>query len=106
MLRIQTSQIPSQTFYCTLDGQYCEISLYWRDIYLYMDLSADNNVICTGAICVNKADIVQSPSPYFKGSLHFFDRLGDSRPHFEGLDDRWLFIFVSESEELPELLQH
>ena len=101
MIRIYPSALPAQTFYVVLDGQYCTMSLYQKSERLYMDLAVGASDVFKGAICLNGADIVQSPSTSFSGSLHFFDRRGNSPPHWSGLADRFMLIYVGNDEELP-----
>lgn len=109
MQSIPLSQIPAQSLTTNLDGQECTLLLRWRQVRLYLDLSVGTRTICQGAICQNRADIVQSRSPYFKGTLHFFDTEGDQPPHWQGLDGnrpgRWVLIYVPEGEETPNLLR-
>lgn len=110
MQQIPLSPIPAQTLSLILDGQYCTLAIYWRQERLYLDLHSGQAVICQGAICENRADIVQSKSQNFKGSLHFLDTEGDKPPHWEGLNNgktgRWLLLYAGAGEELPESLRH
>lgn len=109
MQQIPLSQIPGQTFNVVLAGQYCTISVYWRQERLYLDLSVGATVVCQGAVCQNRADVLQSKSQYFSGTLHFFDLDGDSPPRFEKLNTgsagRFVLLYLEDGEELPELLR-
>ena len=106
MLFIPLAAIPSQTLNIVLDGQDCTISLYWRQERLYLDLISNGQAIVVGAICENKANVLQTDHLYFKGSLHFFDSEGDSPPRYEGLNYiRWVLVFIAEDEDLPESLR-
>ena len=87
MQTIPLTQIPAQTLNVTLNGQDCTIAVYWRLARLYLDLSVGTDVICQGAICQNAADIIQSRSPSFAGTLRFFDTAGDQPPRWDGLRD-------------------
>jgi hypothetical protein len=116
MRQIPLSQIPAQTFHVVLADQYCTLSLYWRQERLYLDLQAGAAVVCRGAVCQNRADIVQSRSQDFAGTLHFFDREGDRPPRWEGLHTgsggaasaagRWVLVYVEDGEELPLKLRY
>ena len=101
MREIPLSPIPSQELNVILDGQHCTISLYWRQDHLYLDLNVNGGAVCRGAICQNRAEIVQSRTQGFKGSLYFLDLEGDRPPHWEGLNTRWALVYVSEGEERP-----
>ena len=103
---IPLSAIPNQTLSVVLDGQDCTISLYWRQVRLYLDLISNGIRVVTGAVCENKANVLQSRRLYFQGSLHFFDGEGDRPPRYEGLDTRWVFVFIHEGETLPEKLRY
>lgn len=110
MIQIPLAQIPAQTFQIVLAEQNCTISVYWRQKRLYLDLSVSDIPICIGAICQNRAEILQSPSPDFLGSLHFFDTEGDSPPLWEEVDTgasgRWILLYFEDGEEIPELLRY
>lgn len=105
MERIPLQNIPSQTFSVVLDDQYCTISIYWKQEYLYLDLWVNDILIRQGAICQNLADVLQGSATGFSGSLHFYDLEGDRRPSYDALDSRYIFIYVPESEEIPALLE-
>lgn len=105
MQLIPLSAIPSQTLNVVLDGQYCTISVYWRQTRLYLDLTVAGNIICVGRICQNRVNVLQIPVRGFYGTLHFFDVEGDSHPSWEQLGSRFLFLFASEGETLPEKME-
>lgn len=102
MVSIDISALPAQTFQVVLDGQDCSVKLYSRAGSLYMDLAAAGMDICAGAICLNAVSITQFRSPYFKGSLYFIDTKGSAAPRWEELGTRFILIYLSEGEELPE----
>lgn len=89
----------NQTFTTTLDEQICEIKLYWRYGYFYLDLMVQKTVICTGAICITNEWIIQQPKLNFNGNLVFVDKDGHgAQPVPEKLGTRFLLCFVPESE--------
>lgn len=104
MHAIDLSPLPSQTINTVLGDQNCTISIYWRQQRLYLDLSVGETAVCQGAICQNRADVVQSRSRFFSGSLHFYDTEGDRPPRWEGLNSRWLLLYLPEGETPPESL--
>ncbi len=105
MQNIPLSPIPAQTFQIVLDDQQCCISLYQRGQRIYLDLDVDDEPVCRGAICQNRASIVQSPTRLFSGSLHFWDTLGDEPPRYDLLDTRFQLMYISKDEELPDELK-
>jgi hypothetical protein len=102
---IPLSNIPAQTLKVILDGQDCVLSVYWRQVRLYLDLTVGEAAVCQGAICQNGANILQGRSRFFRGSLHFFDTEGQRPPHFEGFNERFFLVYVQEDEPLPEALR-
>lgn len=105
MNTIPISPIAAQTFNVVLDGQYCTISLYWRQNRLYLDLNVGSDVICVGRICQNKVDIIQIPVRGFNGSLHFWDSEGDRPPYWQQLNSRYFLLFAQEGEDIPSVLE-
>ncbi|WP_308772267.1 hypothetical protein [uncultured Bilophila sp.] len=105
MQNIPLSSTPAQTFQVVLDDQQCRISLYQRGRRMYLDLDVDNEPVCRGAICQNRASIVQSPTRLFSGTLHFWDTLGDEPPRYDLLGSRFLLLYVADGEELPDALR-
>lgn len=105
MLQINIAPIPAQRFQVVLDGQYCTITIRQKGERIYLDLALPDVDICHGAICVNGVQIVQSPSQVFNGTLHFFDTLGDKVPYFEGINSRYVLLYLSEGEYVPEALR-
>ena len=110
MRQIPLSQIPAQTFNVVLADQYCTISLYWRQVRLYLDLSVGTTAVCRGAICQNRVGVLQSKSQDFTGTLHFFDLEGDSPPQWErlhtGSAGRWMLLYLEQGEDIPSILRY
>jgi hypothetical protein len=110
MQQIPLSPTPAQTFNVVLADQYCTISVYWRQARLYLDLDAGGAAVCRGAVCQNRADVLQSKSQVFAGTLHFFDREGDRPPRWErlhtGASGRWMLVYLEDGEEIPEVLRY
>lgn len=98
MQLINLSAIPAQRFNIVLDGLNCTIKLYQRDRRLFMDLETSDKVIFKGNICLNIANVKQSPDPDFTGSLHFIDVQDSAAPQYEGLNTRWYLLYFSEGE--------
>ena len=66
--------------------------------------------VCRGAVCQNRADVLQSKSQDFAGTLHFYDLEGDRPPQWErlhtGASGRWVLVYVEDGEELPLKLRY
>lgn len=97
---------PSQQFQIILDGQECTISVYQRNQRLYLDLDVDATRIVTGAVCLEGVSVVQKAQSQFTGSLHFVDTQGRAAPEWMGLGARWLLVYASAGEVLPEKLRY
>ena len=102
---IPLAPIPAQSLNVVLDGQDCALSVYWRQVRLYLDLDVDGQAVIRGGICQNGANVLQSHSRFFRGSLHFFDAEGQRPPHFKGFGERFFLVFVADGEELPAALR-
>jgi hypothetical protein len=106
MIKIPMKNVPAQTFRVVLDGQNCTITIYYRFGNTYMDLVVNGELVTTGAICRNRASVVQVANRIFSGSLHFLDLLGDSDPMYKLFNDRFILLFVSADEETPKGLRY
>lgn len=102
---IPLSAIPAETFQVVLDDQQCRIKLCQRGRRMYLDLDVDDEAVCRGAICQNRASVVPFPTLSFSGSLHFWDTLGDEPPRYDLLGSRFLLLYVADGEELPDALR-
>jgi hypothetical protein len=102
MVKIPLKAVPAQNFKVVLDGQNCQISIYYRFGDTYLDLICNDVVIIRGAVCRNRAAVIQKATNNFTGNLHFIDLLGDSDPNFNGFNDRWSLLFVPASEPTPK----
>ena len=99
--------IPAQSLQVVLDGQECTITLFWRWGHLYMDLLVGTEIICRGAVCRNGAAIVQAASADFSGSLHFWDTRGKQKePGYKELGERFILVYMSAGEALPDALKY
>lgn len=105
MVTIPLETVPAQSFKVVLAGQNCEIKIYYRFGSMFLDLVCNNNVIQQGAICTNRAAIVQHATNDFSGNLFFIDLLGDSAPNFDGFNGRYSLVYLSEGEAMPGGLQ-
>ena len=106
MVKIPLRQKPAQKLRVVLSGQNCTIVIYYRFGSTYLDLAVSNNVVIQGAICRNRAGIIQRANSLFSGSLHFVDLLGDNDPDYHLFNDRYILLYVPAGEDLPEGLRY
>lgn len=102
MVKIPLKQTPSQKLRVVLDGQNCTIRVYYRFGNVYLDLVVGDVVVETGAICRNRASIIKVSNRIFAGGLYFLDLLGDNDPDYTLFNDRYILLYVSASEQVPE----
>ncbi len=105
MRLIPLSSLPAQRLQVVLDGQYCTIDIRQKGKRLYLDLAVADDPVCAGAVCVDGTDVLQSPSPGFDGSLHFYDLRGKAVPYWEDLGSRQVLLYLSEDEVIPMALR-
>lgn len=91
---IPIQAIPDQTFFIELGGQECEIHIYLRYGYMYMDLTVDDEKVFEGQICLNNTNIVQYNYMKFNGNLRFLDTQGADDPYYSGFGERWVLAYV------------
>lgn len=63
-----------------------------------MDLSVNNTVLFTGAICHSGSLLVRYPYLGFIGDLAFRDTQGGEDPSYTGLGTRWQLMYLSPSD--------
>lgn len=106
MVEIPLMTAPSQSFQIILDDQECSIKVYQRNARLYLDLDRDGVRVVTGAVCLEGVSVIQIAQTLFKGSLHFVDTQGRTAPQWDGLGARWIMIYASAGEALPQRLRY
>lgn len=98
MLKIPLQSTPAQSLKVKLAAQNCEIRIYYRFGSTYLDLTVGGVVVCTGAICRDRQNVIQIAQNAFQGSLFFMDMLGTSDPLYSGFGERWRLFFKAASE--------
>lgn len=93
IVAIPLNALPSQVLSVTLGDQSCRIAVYQRSTGLYLDLTADNVPIATGAICRDRVWLIRDGYLGFRGDLAFVDTQGSSDPDYTGLQDRFLLLW-------------
>lgn len=98
MKKIPLQPVPAQSLKVKLGGQNCQIRLYYRFGSTYMDVTAGGVVVCTGAICRDRQNVIQIAQNAFSGALLFVDMLGTSDPLYSGFGERWRLFYKAANE--------
>ena len=98
MVTVPLQAQPNQQLKIVLGGQNCQISVYMRGSYLFMDLNVNGQEIFSGASV--RSFILQNPCPYrpFVGDFIFVDEQGIDDPVYTGLGSRWQLVYLSDEE--------
>ncbi len=88
MLLIPLQPVPNQTVSITLAEQACQINVYQKGAFLFLDLLVSNEPIVTGVICQNLNPVVRDAYLGFSGDLAFIDNEGRRDPEYRGLGPR------------------
>lgn len=91
---IPIEQIPNQTLWIDLNNQSCEIHIYERYGYTFMDITVDDEVVIQGQLCLNNTDIIQYNHLKFNGQLKFVDTQGNNDPYYTGFNERYALVYV------------
>lgn len=92
--------VPSQTLSANLGNQNCQMRVYQRGDYLFMDVYVNNALIIGGVICQNRNRIVRSAYLSFAGDFIFYDTEGTDDPIYTGLGARFQLMYIP-AEDLP-----
>lgn len=98
MLKIPIQPTPAQSFKVKLAGQNCVVRVYYRFGSTYMDLTVNGTLVCTGAICRDRQNIIQIANNAFAGQLLFVDMLGNADPLYSGFGERWRLFYKGVDE--------
>lgn len=99
MIIVPLSPVPSQTLSITLDGQACQIALRSNGGNLYFDLKVNDTSIVSSKICRNLQRLLLGLKYRgFSGDFIFNDTQGDEQPAYTGLNDRWIFYYLTADE--------
>ena len=98
MKKIPLQQTPAQTLKVKLSGQECTVRVYYRFGDTYLDLTVGGVSVVQGAICRDRAYIVNIAQSAFSGNLLFVDMLGPSDPNYKGFGERWRLFYKAASE--------
>lgn len=92
---IPLSAIASQTIKCTLSDKPCRLWIRQLSTGLYLDLWMNEQRLLSGALCLDRVDIIRNPASPFPGTLIFADQQGTQDPTYDGLGSRYLLQFES-----------
>lgn len=98
MLAIPLQPIPNQMTQVQLGNQSCTLAIYQLAYGLFMDVYVGPTLIIAGVICQNLNRIVRSRYLGFQGDFTFLDTQGIANPVYSGLGDRWVLVYLEESE--------
>ena len=93
MKKLPLQPVPSQSLKVKLEGQNCELRIYYRFGSTYLDLISNGTQVVTGAICRDGAYIINIAQSAFEGNLFFMDMLGNSDPDYHGFGERWRLFY-------------
>lgn len=94
---------PNRTFKVLLDGQECTIKLYQKGSRMFMDLTVNSTIVCTGAICLDLVPVIQVAQSTFSGNIVFVDILGDTPPQYTGLNSQYFAVYYTDDEDLTNI---
>ena len=84
---------PNQKFTIRIENKNVKIELITRGLFMYSNISVEEEPLFNGVICLNKINLIQYKNTKLKGSLYFKDTQGDEAPVYTGLNDRWLLVY-------------
>ena len=90
--------MPNQAVVTTLTDQQCQINVYQRGQFLFLDLYLNNAILLYGVICENLNRIIRDTYFGFSGDLCWLDTQGESDPIYTGIGSRFHLCYLSEAE--------
>jgi hypothetical protein len=98
MLIVPLQPVPNQAVRVQLAGQDCQINVYTKIGYLFVDVLVSNVVVVAGVVAENLNRIVRSTYLGFTGDLAFIDNEGSADPVYTGLGSRFSLAYVTAEE--------
>lgn len=95
---IPLTPIPAQIIYCILEGQNVAINLYQKDNKMYMDLFNNGENIFKTFRVLTGVNMIRQIYYGFIGGIVMIDTQGFEDPQYEGLNSRWILVYLNESE--------
>ena len=90
---IPIDPLPNQSFDVDLNKKRHHFDFITKGIFLYMNLSIEDEEKLNGVICLNNVNLVQYDDRGFIGKLYFLDTQGDLDPIYTELGTRWQLIY-------------
>lgn len=98
-LLIPIQPVPSQRIICVLAGQNCQIGIYQKGGYVYLDLNSNGVDMCVGSLAHNGVPLdARNSYDGFSGNLYFIDTQGSDDPLYTGFGTRWFLIYLTAAE--------
>jgi hypothetical protein len=98
MQSIPLQAVPSQQLQVVLGGQNCQLSIYLKGSWIYVDTSVNSTDISTAVIALDAVPLVPIGYTGFVGNLLFTDTQGTSNPTYDGLGARYQLLYLSAAE--------
>lgn len=99
MIAIPLQAVPAQTFSVSLGGQQCQLSLYQKGSYFFMDVLLNDIAILTARMVLNSVWIVRYAYLGLVGDFVMFDTMGSNdSPTYDGLGARYQLYYLTPDE--------
>lgn len=98
MTYIPLQPVPNQAVSVQLGEQNCQVNVYYKAGFTYLDLYVDNALIIGGVMCRDRVRIVRSAYLGFIGDLAFIDSQGGDDPVYTGFAGRFSLAYLGAGE--------
>ena len=92
MKTIPIEKQPNQRFTVRINDKNVQIELITRGLFMYANISVENEPLFSGVICLNGVNIIRYPNKKLNCKIFFKDTQGEEDPVWLGLGDRWVLI--------------
>jgi len=98
MQTLSLQPVPSQQLQTVLGGQNCQISIYQRADWLFVDVNVNGVDISIAVLARDAVPLVPTTYFGFQGNLVFTDTQGNSDSTYDGLGSRYQLLYLTEAE--------
>ena len=98
MKSIPLKAVPSQKMTVLLGDQNCQINVYQKSTGVYLDLYINHEPVATTVLCLDRVRLIRQRYKGFKGDLCFVDVWGKENPSYTGFGERFLLVYIDETE--------